>query len=129
MGNGTAQPSAESKPEHVPLDVPTMRETAARLLDEDAELPSLEEVETLTLLLRGRIMVAIPEIEAAAGKLPEDDVPRACASINCKRRGGRASSGSSFTAYEASTRPPGSLRIFSFRRFAGTARPRRPSVL
>ncbi|MDX3252491.1 DUF6415 family natural product biosynthesis protein [Streptomyces scabiei] len=79
MGNRTAQRSAESKPEHVPLDVPTMRDTAARLLAEEAELPSLEEVETLTLLLRGMIMVAIPEIETAAGKLPEDAVPRACA--------------------------------------------------
>lgn len=79
MANGTAQPSAESKPDHVPLDVPTMRETAARLLSEDAELPSPEELETLTLLLRGMIMLAIPEIETAAGKLPEDDVPRACA--------------------------------------------------
>lgn len=79
MGNRTAQRSADSKPEPLPLDVPTMRETAARLLSEDAELPSLEELETTTLLLRGMIMVAIPEVETAAGKLPEDDVPRACA--------------------------------------------------
>ncbi|MFM9537923.1 DUF6415 family natural product biosynthesis protein [Streptomyces turgidiscabies] len=79
MANGTAQPSAESKPDHVPLDVPTMRETAARLLAEDAELPSLEELETLTLLLRGMIMLAIPEVEQKTAGLPEDDVPRACA--------------------------------------------------
>jgi hypothetical protein len=79
VGNRTAAEATESKPEHLPLDVPTMRETAARLLAEDAELPSLEELETLTLLLRGMIMVAIPEVETAAGKLPEDDVPRACA--------------------------------------------------
>jgi hypothetical protein len=56
-----------------------MRDTVARLLAEDAELPSLEELENLTLLLRGMITVSIPEVETAAGKLPEDDVPRACA--------------------------------------------------
>lgn len=63
----------------VPVDLQTMRETATRLLSEDAELPSTQELETLTLLLRGMIMLAIPEIEKATGKLPEDDVPRACA--------------------------------------------------
>ncbi|MEV7885898.1 DUF6415 family natural product biosynthesis protein [Streptomyces sp. NPDC002817] len=62
-----------------PIDVQTMHETAARLLSEDAELPSLEELETTTLLLRGMIMVAIPDVETAAGKLPEDAIPRACA--------------------------------------------------
>lgn len=68
MGNATA-----------PIDVGTMRETAARLLAEDAELPTLDDLVTLILLLRGMIMVAIPEIEIATGKLPKDDVPRACA--------------------------------------------------
>ncbi|AVV42371.1 hypothetical protein C6376_13985 [Streptomyces sp. P3] len=79
MAHRTADSGTESKPEHIPIDVEAMRETAARLLSEDAELPSLEEVETLTLLLRGMIMVAIPDVETAAGKLPKDDVPRACA--------------------------------------------------
>ncbi|MGW3090869.1 DUF6415 family natural product biosynthesis protein [Streptomyces sp. NPDC001108] len=79
MANRTADHGTDSKPDHVPIDVQTMRETAASLLAEDAELPSSEELETTTLLLRGMIMVAIPEIETAAGKLPEDDVPRACA--------------------------------------------------
>ncbi|MCZ4510269.1 DUF6415 family natural product biosynthesis protein [Streptomyces sp. ActVer] len=79
MAHRTADRGTDSKPEHVPLDVPTMRETATRLLAENAELPSLEELENLTLLLRGQIMVAIPDVETAAGKLPDDDVPRACA--------------------------------------------------
>jgi len=78
--NAIAQGAPEHKPElTTPVDVQTMRETAARLLAEDAELPALEELETLTLLLRGHLMLAIPEVETAAGKLPEDDVPRACA--------------------------------------------------
>lgn len=77
MARRTAAEATGSKP--VPIDVQTMRETATRLLSEDAELPSTEELETLTLLLRGMVMLAIPEIEKATGKLPEDDVPRACA--------------------------------------------------
>lgn len=56
-----------------------MRATARRLLAEDAEPPSPEELETLTLALRGHMMLLIPAVEDAAQSLPEDDVPRACA--------------------------------------------------
>lgn len=78
--NAIAQGAPEHKPEPItPIDVQTMRETAARLLAEDAELPSLEELETLTLLLRGHLMLAIPEVETAAIKRPDGDVQRACA--------------------------------------------------
>ncbi|MFU0241648.1 DUF6415 family natural product biosynthesis protein [Streptomyces scabiei] len=62
-----------------PIDVPTMRASARRLLVEGEPRPDAEELETLTLMLRGHIMVAIPEVEAAASKLAEDDIPRACA--------------------------------------------------
>ncbi|WP_405591250.1 DUF6415 family natural product biosynthesis protein [Streptomyces sp. NBC_01092] len=65
--------------EALPLDLETMRETARRLLAPDAELPTTEELETLTLLLRGHMMLLIPAVEDAARPLPEDDVPRACA--------------------------------------------------
>jgi hypothetical protein len=56
-----------------------MRATARRLLAEGAEPPMPEELDTLALTLHGMIMLAIPEVEAAAGRLPEDDIPRACA--------------------------------------------------
>ncbi|MGW0189021.1 DUF6415 family natural product biosynthesis protein [Streptomyces sp. NPDC003362] len=36
-------------------------------------------MDTLTLQLRGHLMLAIPVVEALADQLPEDDVPRACA--------------------------------------------------
>lgn len=62
-----------------PIDVATMRAAARRLLGEDAEPPSQEELATLTLQMRGHMMLAIPEVEAAAQRLPEDDIPRACA--------------------------------------------------
>ncbi|WP_405906328.1 DUF6415 family natural product biosynthesis protein [Streptomyces sp. NBC_00828] len=75
MAQRTAHPPADC----LPLDVATMRISARRLLADDAEPPSPEELEIITLRLRGHIMLAIPEVEIAAGRLPEDDIPRACA--------------------------------------------------
>jgi hypothetical protein len=62
-----------------PIDLETMRAATRRLLAEDAELPSEGELETLTLQLRGHLMLAIPVVEEPACRFPEDDVPRACA--------------------------------------------------
>ncbi|MEU8531606.1 DUF6415 family natural product biosynthesis protein [Streptomyces parvulus] len=56
-----------------------MRETATLLLASDAEVPSPERLENLRQALAGMMREAIPEIEAAAGRLPKDDIPRACA--------------------------------------------------
>ncbi|WP_179023757.1 DUF6415 family natural product biosynthesis protein [Streptomyces sp. IMTB 2501] len=63
----------------MPLDLETTRACAARVLATDTEAPHPEELETLTLQLRGHIVVAIPEVETAALALPEDGVPRVCA--------------------------------------------------
>ncbi|HET9382255.1 MAG TPA: DUF6415 family natural product biosynthesis protein [Streptomyces sp.] len=62
-----------------PLHVATMRATVRRLLAEDAELPTREELTTLRLLLRGHLMLLIPEVAGAARRLPEDEAPRECA--------------------------------------------------
>ena len=62
-----------------PVDLQTMRETAALLLAPDAEPPSPEELKKLHQMLDGMAHVAIPEIEVASGRLPKDDIPRACA--------------------------------------------------
>ncbi|MFI9341601.1 DUF6415 family natural product biosynthesis protein [Streptomyces sp. NPDC052773] len=64
-----------------PLDIKTMRAAARALLAEGAELPSEDELETLTLRLRGHLMLALPVVEALADALPEDDAPRACANV------------------------------------------------
>jgi hypothetical protein len=64
-----------------PLDIATMRVAARALLAEDAELPSEDELETLTLQLRGHLMPALAVVEALADRLPEDDAPRACANV------------------------------------------------
>ncbi|WP_326728946.1 DUF6415 family natural product biosynthesis protein [Streptomyces phaeochromogenes] len=61
------------------LDLEPMQTSARRLLAEDAELPSIDELDTLTLRLRGHIMLIIPGVETAAFEQPDDDVPRACA--------------------------------------------------
>jgi hypothetical protein len=79
MAVSTTHPTSTAEAPALPLDIETMRASAHRLLAEDAELPSAEELETLTLSLRGMIMLAVPEVETAAGRLPRDAVPRACA--------------------------------------------------
>ncbi|MFD8739414.1 DUF6415 family natural product biosynthesis protein [Streptomyces sp. NPDC059618] len=56
-----------------------MRACTRRLLAEDARVPASEELEALTLQLRGHIELLIPEVEETAGRLPKDDIPRYCA--------------------------------------------------
>ncbi|CAL9519063.1 DUF6415 family natural product biosynthesis protein [Streptomyces sp. enrichment culture] len=73
---GPASPAAAS------LDVAGMRACAERLLAQDAEELSSEEVEKLTLRLRGQVGLIVREIEQAALALPEDSVPRICA-LSC----------------------------------------------
>ncbi|MGW3913189.1 DUF6415 family natural product biosynthesis protein [Streptomyces sp. NPDC005070] len=77
MTQRSGRPAAVA--EALPLDVETMRATARLLLGEDAELPTETELNTLTLTLRGHMMLLIPAVEDVARPLPEDDVPRACA--------------------------------------------------
>jgi len=79
MTKATAQPTTGEERDSRPLGVKAIRACACRLLAPDAEPPTLDELETLTLQLRGHLMVTIPEVEGAAQGLPEDDVPRACA--------------------------------------------------
>ncbi|MFJ7968359.1 DUF6415 family natural product biosynthesis protein [Streptomyces sp. NPDC096324] len=56
-----------------------MRACTRRLLAEDARVPASEELDRLTLQLRGHIELLIPEVEETAGRLPKDDIPRYCA--------------------------------------------------
>ncbi|MFE3031613.1 DUF6415 family natural product biosynthesis protein [Streptomyces canus] len=66
-----------------PPDIATMRDAINRLLDPEAvpEAPPLEaeELETLTLQLRGHLDLLMPEVEEAAQRLPKDNIPRYCA--------------------------------------------------
>lgn len=81
MTNGTTPVRSGEESDSRPLDVPTMRATTRRLLGENPEVPTAEEVETLTLTLRGMIEVAIPDVVALAHARPADDVPAICARI------------------------------------------------
>ncbi|MHB9848962.1 DUF6415 family natural product biosynthesis protein [Streptomyces krungchingensis] len=63
----------------LPLDVETLRETARRLLAEDAEQPANEELLNLQFLLRDHIGQLVPEVATVALGLPCDDVHRTCA--------------------------------------------------
>ncbi|MHB9757180.1 DUF6415 family natural product biosynthesis protein [Streptomyces sp. BYX5S] len=84
-------PCPHTAPEHDPrpLDVVTMRTAAHRLLAEDAEAPAAEELDTLTVALRGMIMLAAPEVLSLASALPADDVPASCARIGVGEARGR----------------------------------------
>lgn len=64
----------------LPVDIETMRASASRLLAPDAEAPSVQELETLTLTLKGHLALIIPELgRAASGRRDDDDMPRVCA--------------------------------------------------
>lgn len=77
MPNHTAPKTASDT--H-PVDVVTMRATICRLLPPDeSPAPEGAELEALTLLLRGHLELLIPEVEAAASRMPSNDIPRYCA--------------------------------------------------
>lgn len=61
-------PGAEDQ---LPLDVATMRAGAQQILAEDGDLPSPRALDTHVLAVRGQLMLAIPEVEIRAVKLPK----------------------------------------------------------
>lgn len=61
----------------VPVDTDTMRYHAKRALNEVFD--DAKDLDNLILAMRGHIQLMIPEVEAAARRFPEDDVPRYCA--------------------------------------------------
>lgn len=64
----------------LPIDIEGMRANADRLLAPDAEAPAAQELETLTLTLKGHLALILPEVEyAAAARRDDDDMPRFCA--------------------------------------------------
>ncbi|MGW7498571.1 DUF6415 family natural product biosynthesis protein [Streptomyces luteogriseus] len=66
-----------------PPDLEMMRESAGIALGPvsapEAVPPAGEELDTLTAALRGHIELLAPEVEQAAGRLPENSPTRACA--------------------------------------------------
>lgn len=58
-----------------PLDIVTMRAAAAQMLAPDAGPPSRDQLDTLTLQLRGHLMLLIRAIEGLVGRLPGDHQP------------------------------------------------------
>jgi len=66
-----------------PVDIDLMREATGRLIRPDdapeALPPTGEELDTLTLQIRGHMQLMIPEVEKAAGRLGKDSIPRFCA--------------------------------------------------
>ncbi|MER7793851.1 DUF6415 family natural product biosynthesis protein [Streptomyces sp. NPDC097640] len=78
MATSTTRPPTGEERDQRPLDIQAMRAGAHRLLAEDPK-PSVEELGTVALRLREHIVLAVPEVEEMAGRLPHDDTRRACA--------------------------------------------------
>ncbi|WP_230396100.1 DUF6415 family natural product biosynthesis protein [Streptomyces blattellae] len=79
MPHRTALPLTPEEADGLPLDIAAMRASARRLLVQDAEPISPEDLGILAVLLRDHIQQLIPEVEAATLGLPKDDIPLACA--------------------------------------------------
>ena len=75
MKQPTAPARATEDQDPRPPDIKVMRAAAAELLGENTPLPRYEDVQTLTLLYRGNLMLMIPEVENLTGRLPHDDTP------------------------------------------------------
>ncbi|MEU2358767.1 DUF6415 family natural product biosynthesis protein [Streptomyces misionensis] len=82
-----------------PPDIATMRETAALLLGPEREpnaLPPVpENLDTLTLALRGHLELLIPEVEQRARQLPKDSAVRYCANAYVGEARGKLQAGPS----------------------------------
>lgn len=77
--NATGREAGTEAEDNRPPDIETMRESARRLLTADAIQPGPDELDTLTLTLRGHMELLAPEVEAVAGREPRDSIPRYCA--------------------------------------------------
>jgi hypothetical protein len=64
-----------------PLDLDTMRDTARRVLGFGESTPPLEDLETLTDILRGHVQLLVPEIRDLIGQLSKGDGPAKVAQI------------------------------------------------
>jgi len=83
MAHRTAPAPAGAEQDQTPPDLETMRITVNRLLDPDAVAealpPAADELDTLTLQLRGHLQLLMPEVEQAAQRLSKESIPRYCA--------------------------------------------------
>ncbi|MFD3503736.1 DUF6415 family natural product biosynthesis protein [Streptomyces sp. NPDC058678] len=83
MTTSTTHPPAAEEQNHAPPDIETMRATALRLLgpDDGPDVlpPAADELDTLTLALRGHLELLGPEVERMAGRLDRESIPRYCA--------------------------------------------------
>ena len=75
MANGTAKRTADSTPEQLPLDVETIKSSAQDVISDGAKIEDSDELETIIILLRGMIMVLIPEVENDVAQYPKNHCP------------------------------------------------------
>ncbi|MEU4484625.1 DUF6415 family natural product biosynthesis protein [Streptomyces purpurascens] len=61
------------------MDIETMQQAAQDVVDNGAKITDADELETIILLLRGMIMVLIPEVEKGLAEHPKNHTPSICA--------------------------------------------------
>jgi len=62
-----------------PVDIETIHEVAEDVIATGARIEDADEMITIILLLRGAIMLLIPEVEIVSAKHPRDHIPCICA--------------------------------------------------
>ena len=75
MANGTAERTADSTPEQLPVDIETIKSSAQEVITDGAKIDDPDELETIIILLRGMIMVLIPEVESDLAQHPKNHTP------------------------------------------------------
>lgn len=78
-GRTTRPSEAAQGADALPLDIVTMRASANRLSIEGVEPLTADEADTVIRTLQGHLRLLIPEVEAAAGRQPEENIIRYCA--------------------------------------------------
>ncbi|MFJ3619601.1 DUF6415 family natural product biosynthesis protein [Streptomyces iakyrus] len=61
------------------MDIETIQQAAQDVIDNGAKITDADELETIILLLRGMIMVLIPEVEKGLAEHPKNHTPSICA--------------------------------------------------
>ncbi|MEU6388794.1 DUF6415 family natural product biosynthesis protein [Streptomyces sp. NPDC046939] len=79
--DGTVPPPVTQEGDPRPLDLPTMRAAARRLVGADPELPTAEELAEMTRTVRGMVALLVSEVATLAHARNFDDVPAVCARI------------------------------------------------
>ncbi|MGW0600240.1 DUF6415 family natural product biosynthesis protein [Streptomyces sp. NPDC002776] len=88
-------------PSPAPVDALTMRASVAEVLPPDVTPTDRSAPEMLTGMLRGHLQLIIPDVEQAAERLPNDDIPRYCALVSVREARTKLNTGPGVLPHDA----------------------------